>query len=242
MVKLLEDDRENIVVKLSELHKLEELGLSDADLAHRDIDRGHVQSLIQSDQAQWPSILITSTEVGYGVIDGLHRWEATKGKKQDEIRADCKTFKSEKDVIEACFEANLRHGLPLSQASKSNYAYWLHKTYPKMTQKEIAERAQIKQSTVSKAIARRESPKMTPQPDEEQREHIRKTCERLTHDAVQLFDYIGTLPENEQRAAIAQTLQTVEDRTTLLKIAHLLEEVLEPKRRARRREETGARQ
>jgi ParB-like chromosome segregation protein Spo0J len=235
MVKLLEEDRENIVVKLSDLHKLEDVGIPDADLARRGIDREHVQSLAQSDQTSWPPILITSTDAGYVVIDGYHRWEAITQKKLDEIRATCKTFKSEKDVIEACFQANLKHGLPLSQANRSNYAYWLHKSYPKLTQKEIAERAQIKQSTVSKAIARRETPKMTPLPENEQREHIRKTCERLTHDAVRLFQDIEKMPEAEQRAAIAQTLQSVEERETLLKVVHLLEDVLQPARRRARR-------
>jgi hypothetical protein len=235
MVKLLEKDEVDFMVRVDELHKLEDVGIADAELARRDIDRGHVQSLVQSDEQQWPSILITLTDAGYVVIDGYHRWEATGQKKLDQIKATCKTYKSEKDVIEACFEANLRHGLPLSQTNKSNYAYWLHKTYPKMTQAEIATRAQIKQSTVSKAIARRESPKITPMPENERQEHIRKTCERLTHDAVRLFEDIGSLPETEQRATIAQTLQSVEDRETLLKVVHLLEEVLQPVRRRGRR-------
>jgi len=47
-------------------------------------------------------------------------------KQLDEIRATCKTFETEQDVIWACFDANLRHGLPLDETSQSNYARWLH--------------------------------------------------------------------------------------------------------------------
>jgi DNA-binding MarR family transcriptional regulator len=232
MVKLLEEDRENFLVRIADLHALDEVGFPDADLAKRKLNREHVATLKLSDENTWPPILITSTDQGYVVIDGYHREEAAKGKGRDEIRATCRTYASEKDVIEACFEANMKHGLNLAPENRSNYAYWLHKTYPEMTQKEIAQRAHIRQSTVSIAIARREG---TQEPTEEaQEEAIRKTCQRLTNDATKLLEEINKLPEQNRRAAIINNIDVAEDRANLLKMAEMLEAILRPAARRRR--------
>jgi predicted transcriptional regulator len=58
-------------------------------------------------------------------------------------------------VIEATFRANLKHGLQASQETKSDYCYWLHITYPTLTQQQIAARVGVTQSTVSRAIVQR---------------------------------------------------------------------------------------
>lgn len=126
MIQLLQEDREDFVVKMSDLCTLEDAGIEDAHLARRPIDREHVISLLLSDARTWPPILVTKTDQGYVIIDGYHRVEAMAVKQLDEIRATCKTFKTEQDVIWACFDANLQHGLPLDERSKSNYARWLH--------------------------------------------------------------------------------------------------------------------
>ena len=126
MVRLLQEDREDFVVKISDLRTLEDVDIEDADLARRPTDRDHVISLLLSDIRRWPPILVTKTDQGYVIIDGYHRVAATTAIQWDEIRVTCKTFKTEQDMIRACFEANLRHGLPLNETSKSNYARWLH--------------------------------------------------------------------------------------------------------------------
>src|SRR5689334_510011 len=100
MVKLLEENREDFTVKIADLHALDEVGFPDADLAKRRLNREHVATLKLSDETTWPPILITLTDQGYVVIDGYHRIEAAKGKKLEEIRATCRTYASEKDVIE----------------------------------------------------------------------------------------------------------------------------------------------
>lgn len=257
MVKLLPDereDRDDFVVKIADLHSLEEARIPDAELARRKLNQEHVDSLVLSDPRRWPPIVVTLTDIGYVIIDGYHRREAALIKGMTEIRARSQNYQTEQEVIEATFQANLEHGLRASPESRSNYAYWLHKVYPKMEQKEIAARAGIAQSTVSIAIARRgkaatksataaKTDQEVPKPEaaaresqeEEQREHIRKDCQKLTSDAVRLLQDIETLDEKEQRAAIIEALATVEDRELLLRIAHLLEEVLQPvKRRPRR--------
>jgi ParB-like chromosome segregation protein Spo0J len=250
MVKLLAEDRAEFTIRLADLHSLEEAKFPHADLAHRDLDQQHLETQVLSgDPKTWPPILLVKTELlGYVIVDGYHRKEAARIKGMDEIRATSKTFPSESAVVEAFFTENAHHGLKLNQQNRSNYAYWLHLTYPEMEQQEIARRAGIKQSTVSKAISRREAAKTTGKgaaargahEKDEQHELIRRACERLTHDAVKLYQDIETLDEREQRAAIAESLQRVEDREALLKIATILERVLKPRAAPRAKKPAGA--
>lgn len=64
MVQLLQEDREDFVVKMSDLCALEDAGIEDAHLARRPIDREHVISLLLSDARKWPPILVTKTDLG----------------------------------------------------------------------------------------------------------------------------------------------------------------------------------
>jgi len=125
MVQFLQEDREDFVAKISDLRTMEDVGIEDAHLARRSTDPNHIISLLLGDARRWPPILVTKTDQGYVIIDGYHRVAATTVIQLDEIRVSCKTFKTEQDVIRACFEANLRHGLPLNETSISNYARWL---------------------------------------------------------------------------------------------------------------------
>jgi ParB-like chromosome segregation protein Spo0J len=236
MVKLLREDREEFSVPLADLHDLKETNIPDVNLARRELDREHIDTLVlSSDPTEWPPILISKTDIGYVVIDGYHRLEAARLKGMTEIRATSKTYKNEQELIEAVFQANLKHGLKSSPENRSNYAYWLHITYPKMEQQEIAARAGIKQATVSKAIARREAKEEAKAEGKSQeREAIVRTVRDLTRDATKLMKSMSDLPESEQRAALIESLGSIQDREALLKIARLLEDILEPKKRARR--------
>jgi ParB-like chromosome segregation protein Spo0J len=257
MVKPLEEDREDVIIKIDELISLEDAGIADADLAHRELDQEHLETLILSNPRTWPAILITKTDRGYVIIDGYHRREAAIDKKLDEIKATSQTYTSEQEIVEATFRANLTHGLKASAESRSNYAYWLHKTFPKMLQKDIAEKCGIKQSSVSIAIARREAvagaaaklgllgattgqvqaeAKKQKEGEigqkasaEEQHAHALRTCRNLTRDALRLFQDIDTLDRKEQREIVIEALTGIGDREKLLRVAQLLEEILQPK-------------
>lgn len=240
-VELLREDRE-ATVKIDDLIQLRESGIDRAELAQRELNTQYVDSLKESDENAWPPILITKTSIGYLVVDGYHRIAAIRAKKKIEIRAVIKTFKDEKELVEAAFQANLAHGLRAGLQSRSNYAWWLHLIYPDMEQIEIARRAGIAQPTVSNTIKRMEAkmkkeeakkkkPARAPVPEEQEDPHrakIRSECQRLTQDALRLFEDISQLPEQEQRAAIAESLQNVGDREALLKVALLLEQILKP--------------
>ena len=234
MVKLLSENKKGLTLGLDDLHNLEDIGIAGTDLARRDLDEEHVYQLVLSDSDDWPEVLVTKTDRGYALMDGYHRREAARKKGMKELRAESRAYESENDVIEATFEANIKHGLKLSEENRSNYAYWLHITYPDMTQKDIADRCKIKQATVSRALARRAKPKVAPgakSDEEKRREHARRTASRLTHDAVTLFSDINEMSESEQRAAILESLGSVEDRDKILKIAQLIEELLQPAKR-----------
>lgn len=163
--ELLREDR---VLSL-DLHTL--LTLRDVGLpaeAQRDLSQEHIDTLMGSDPLDWPPINVTKMSRGFLITDGNHRREAATKLGRTEIRAKCTTYHIINDVIEAAFSANLTHGLPASHKTRSDYAYWLHKTYPDMLQTEIAQRVHLKQPTVSGAIQRRE-----------REEHQRRTYEAL---------------------------------------------------------------
>jgi ParB-like chromosome segregation protein Spo0J len=231
MVNLLPENKTDFSIQLSDLHSLESLGMlttEQARKARRAIDEDHIYQLILSDPEIWPPILVTLTDQGYAVIDGYHRWEAARKKGMKELPAECKAFPDLNAVVDATFRANFPHGLKSSIENRSDYARWLAATYPELTQQQIADRCQLKQPTVAKALARKNGDKEKQQdegtkPDQVRKEVI-KTCKHLTQDATHLLDSIRPLPEEEQREAIMEAF-SIRDRETLRRIVRLLEEV-----------------
>src|SRR5947199_3836808 len=155
MTQLLEcEGSEEFLIRIDELYRLDAARFPDAHLVTRPLDPDHLEALITSDPHQWPPVLVTRTDIGYVLIDGYHRKSAARSKGMVEVRAICKAYKMEMQVVEAAFEANIKHGLPSSKESRSKYAYWLSKSYPDMKQEEIGSRAGISQAAVSQAIVR----------------------------------------------------------------------------------------
>jgi transcriptional regulator with XRE-family HTH domain/uncharacterized ParB-like nuclease family protein len=156
-MQLLPEERERITLSLASLTALKQVSVT-GQFATRDLNEQHVEALVLSNEQEWAPILVTCTaEHGYLYYDGQHRIEAARRKGRSTIVADCHAFASENALIEATFQANLRHGLQATQEYRSDYAYWLYVTFGKqMTQEQIAARAGITQSVVSKAIKRRE--------------------------------------------------------------------------------------
>jgi hypothetical protein len=145
------------MLPVDQLLTLADAGFEDAPQAMRRmiINKEYVAELVVSNPREWPAALVTLTDRGYVLVDGRHRREAVIDKGMEELRVTCRQFANEQEVIETAFEENLRHGLRLSLENRSDYVYVLHKHHPKMTQKELAARAHVSQSTVSEAIARR---------------------------------------------------------------------------------------
>jgi hypothetical protein len=155
MVTLLPDEQSKILVPLNDLLSLQDAHIAGADLAQRPLNEAHVISLMMADPTSVPAIVLTHTEeYNLIIIDGYHRLEAAKRRKQATILANIRAFQTENELIEAAFEANLQHGLPASTTTRSDYVYWLFRTYPALSQKEIARRVGVKPSTVNVALKR----------------------------------------------------------------------------------------
>jgi ParB-like chromosome segregation protein Spo0J len=171
---------------------------------------------------------VTLSLHGYVVIDGYHRWETAKRRGLDRLLATCEPFTSENDVIEAAFRANLHHGLKASSKNKSDYAYWLHVTYPEMEQAEIAMRVGVTQSTVSKAIARREEEVRRARQGEEemdektQKSLVKKSCRSFTRFAIRFLKEVEDLDDEELITVMNSVLKKSEDKTRLARIGRLL--------------------
>jgi len=154
-VQLLQEDTESFTLNIADVLSLKNIVRGAGVFALREIDPNHVESLVCTDPQLWPPIRVTRTSGGYVYYDGQHRLKAASLLKLETIQATCKTFANINDLIEAAFRANLRHGLPASQETRSDYCYWLSITYPDLSQRQIAARVGVSQSAVSQAIERR---------------------------------------------------------------------------------------
>jgi ParB-like chromosome segregation protein Spo0J len=251
MVKLLECEEhpgeEEFTVRVDQLQSLEKVSIlsnPDANRAIRKLSKEHVERLMFSDPTQWPPIIVTWTDQGYVIVDGYHRVKAMEYKGVKEIRAICRVFESEIEVIRAAYGANREHGLPIPAESRSAYAYWLHTVLPSLTQEQIGLEAGISQPTVSVAISRREekkkktakksepTPLITPQPEpppeEVKRESAKKDWQAITRDVKKLLDDTKDLEEGLRRAALMDALGNIQDRDSLLELARFIQEILAP--------------
>jgi ParB-like chromosome segregation protein Spo0J len=223
MAKPLQEDKADFTLKISDIIPLEKSGILRAEMARREMDTDNIYQLVLSDPREWPPIETTLTDRGYVLIDGYHRVEAAKKKGMEALRAESKTYPDENAIIDATFRANFKHGLKASVENRSQYARWLHLTYPNMTQQEIADRCQIKQATVSKAIARaEEKPGEKEEKPGQARASVVRNSKHLARDAAQVLASIQALPENERRSAVTEAF-SIKDREALLAIVHLIE-------------------
>jgi len=194
----------------------------------RELDQANLENLMLSDPNTWPAINVTHSLQGYILVDGYHRWEAAKRRQLDHLLATCEPFENENDIIEAAFRANLHHGLKASAENKSDYAYWLHVTFPEMEQAEIATRVGVTQSTVSKAIARREEEvrrarKGEEEMDEKTRKNlIKKSCRSFTRGALRFLEEVDGLDDGELMQTLQNVVKKGEDQVKLARIGRLL--------------------
>jgi len=232
MVKLLAPTKAKMSPKLDQLRTLQEAGFPNGELAMRELDEDLIYTLIMSDPADWPPILLTRTDAGYVIIDGRHRVEAAKRKGMKQIEATVKGYTSDTEAVEEAFQVNMKHGLRSSLQTRSDYAYWLHLTYPDMPQTEIAERAKIKQPTVSIAIARREAQEARDAAAEPHRKaasaaelrqrSLTRTFRTMTRTATKIFQIGAEADEDEMISTIQGTIKTDEDRQHLRRVGYLL--------------------
>lgn len=150
-------------ILLSELIALDDAGFEDAVYPLREIDTEHVASLAETSPQELPAIKTVRVNVNgmvrSAVIDGYHRWEAAKVRKDQTIKAVANTYQTENAVIMDAFTANFNHGLKASKETRSDYAVWLYfaDTKNKLSMRDIAKEVGLNVSTVSRAIKKAES-------------------------------------------------------------------------------------
>jgi ParB-like chromosome segregation protein Spo0J len=233
-LQLLPEDRETITLNITELHSLKDIVKGTSTLAMRDIDPNHVETLSSIDPQLWPPISVTKTSVGYVYYDGQHRLHAANLLKLETIQATCKTFEDINELIEAAFRANLRHGLPASLKTRSDYCYWLSITYSHLSQRQIAARVGVTQSTVSRAIDQRKKQEQEIQQEEEAspesgqleqwKEGVVKRVKTFVRSVSKFPDTVKTSEHYTElvRELQYELVQVPEDRQTLLFAGQLL--------------------
>lgn len=228
MIQLLPNKEDQLFLSPYDLISLKDVGIRGGAFAMRALGQENLESLMLSDPATWPAIKVTLSTQGYILIDGYHRWEIAKRRQLGRMLAICEPFAHENDVIEAAFRANLHHGLKASSENKSDYAYWLHITYPDMEQLEIAQRVGITQSTVSKAIARREEEIRRARQQEEgvdektRKSLVKKSCRSFTRGAIRFLEEVKGLDDAELIQALQEVVKRSDDRAKLTRIGRLL--------------------
>ncbi len=113
------------------------------------LDVAHVALLAASDPATWPPLLVSPIGDGrYNIIDGFHRHAAAQRLGLDVLPC----LVDEGAGYPEAAAANLRHGLPLSLADRKDYAVWLRKHEPHLSQRQIASRTTLSQPTISRLL------------------------------------------------------------------------------------------
>jgi ParB-like chromosome segregation protein Spo0J len=218
-------EEKHLVLSLQDLISLKDAQIAAGAFAMRPVDQTHVQQLVESDSESWPEIEVTLTTRGYIVIDGYHRWEAGKIKSLEYMKAICRPYASEQEVIQAAFEANLKHGLKASVQVRGDYAYWLHLSFPDLDQVAIAQKVGMTQGGVSKAIKKREELASQEQPGEiDEQERLRivwQSCKHLAKGAIRFLDQVKDL-NDEELLQIFQEIVKKEEKAKLVRVARLL--------------------
>ncbi len=155
----------------------------------------YIQLLLASDPGEWPPLMVSPNGAGgYYIIDGFHRYEAARRLGLKEVRC----VVQEAAGYPEAFEANLRHGLPLSLEDRKAYARWLyHNALPRgqsLSYREIARRSGLSDKTVKAAI---EGDAENPQSNRVQRDPI----DRLLTAIDRTVYYNGQIPSASTIAA-----------------------------------------
>jgi len=148
-VTLVQAQETQAQVNVAQLKSLQDAGLDAASLLMRELDQEHLAHLVESNPDEWVSITLVRTSIGDVIIDGYHRVAASIALKRPTIAAIYKNYPDEKAVIDAAFQANLKHGLPANDRSRTIYAAWLMGAF-NYSQRQAAKRAGVSHAAVSK--------------------------------------------------------------------------------------------
>ncbi len=117
----------------------------------RGLDHAYLQTLLQSDPATWPPLLVWARD-GDGtfvILDGHHRYAAAQRLKLSSVPCAITATGSRADA----FAANRANGKPLSVADRKAHARWLHGEHPDWSLRQIGRECGLSHHSVKNALA-----------------------------------------------------------------------------------------
>ena len=175
---------------LSALVALDTTPIENARLAMRETNEQHIEHIKAAiaEGKKLPPLRVVNSTLGLVVLDGYHRWGAYEMFLRETLESDPSYAQSVEslqaarqnffvpimeenvvddiDALKKAFAANLEHGLPASNASRSRYALWLleqdriyaksltdeaRAAYAPMSIREASRQAQVSHVAVMKA-------------------------------------------------------------------------------------------
>ena len=170
------------------------------------IDNDHVRALMGAALEEIPPIVIYLYKGKYILIDGYHRVKAFKLRNIGTIRAQevqlPQGFSDTADALKAlAYEANLRHGRPLTPSERREYAQLLYRQDPTQSWIALAKRLGVSDKTAKSYI------------EQEQKIESGDRYEREQPDyAKRLVSTLGKFYENEYALIGFKNGKTSEDK------------------------------
>ncbi|WP_060181210.1 ParB/RepB/Spo0J family partition protein [Streptomyces sp. IMTB 1903] len=121
------------------------------------VDESHAQALAHSGRTLPPLLVHRPT---MRIIDGTHRLRAAVLRGRDTVAVTYFDGSTE-DAFVLSVEANISHGLPLTQAERTAAALRILRSHPDWSDRGIAQRTGLAAKTVA-ALRRREAPEQEP--------------------------------------------------------------------------------
>ncbi|WP_443050145.1 ParB/RepB/Spo0J family partition protein [Streptomyces sp. F8] len=121
------------------------------------VDESHAQALAHSGRTLPPLLVHRPT---MRIIDGTHRLRAAVLRGRDTVAVTYFDGSAE-DAFVLSVEANISHGLPLTQAERTAAALRILRSHPDWSDRGIAQRTGLAAKTVA-ALRRREAPEQEP--------------------------------------------------------------------------------
>jgi hypothetical protein len=126
----------------------------------QDVVEDYAEKIRESDEWPFPPLDVFSDGSDYWPADGFHRGLGAVQAKRASVPCNVHTGTA-KDARIFGMTANDRHGLRMTRADKRRCVEWMLKEFPKMSQREIAEKTGVSKRTVQMIVADQNPVSMT---------------------------------------------------------------------------------
>jgi len=121
---------------------------TDSTLQVRATSETAIRGLAETNEGQWPPIVVAIWADHFLLQDGHHRVAAARRKGLSSLRAVVVPEATQRGA----YEANVAHGQPLTTADKKEYARLLHRDFPTASFRELARRTGLDRATIQGAL------------------------------------------------------------------------------------------